>query len=168
MRAIVPGSFDPITLGHVNIVERAAKMFDKVFVVVMNNDSAKYDKTLKSKTYLFTPENRLELVKLSIAHIKNAESIYFDGMLIDVCDELDAYAVVRGIRDAKDLEYELIHAKWNREHNSKVEPIFIPAEEKFNSISSTFVREIIQSGVNFEALEGVLHSDAISYLQKIH
>ena len=168
MRAIVPGSFDPITLGHVNIVERAAKMFEKVYVVVMNNDSAKYDKTLKSKTYLFTPENRLELVKLSIAHIENVEAIYFDGMLIDACDKLDAYAVVRGIRDAKDLEYEFIHAKWNREHNPKVEPIFIPAEDKFNSISSTSVREIIQTGDNFESLGGVLHSDAIAYLQKIH
>ena len=73
MIALIPGSFDPITLGHVDVIERAAKKFDKVFVAVMNNDSAKYDKSLQSKTYLFTPEIRLDLVKLSIAHIENVE-----------------------------------------------------------------------------------------------
>ena len=165
MRAIVPGSFDPITLGHVNIVERAAKMFDKVYVVVMNNDSAKYDKTLMSKTYFFTPESRLELVKLSIAHIDNAEAIYFDGMLIDACDNLDAYAVVRGIRDAKDLEYELIHAKWNREHNDKIEAFFMPADPSFDNISSSMVKKKIQDGSSLEELSGALHPKAIEFLK---
>ena len=165
MNAIVPGSFDPITLGHINIVERASKMFDKVFVAVMNNDSAKYDKSLKSKTYMFEPEERLELVKRSIAHVPNAVAIYYEGMLIDACDELEAYAIVRGVRNAKDMEYELIHANWNRAHNDKVEPMFLPAESKFDCISSTFVREIIENNKNLDELEGKLHPLAIEYLK---
>ncbi len=164
MNALIPGSFDPITLGHINIIERASKMFPKLYVAVMNNDSSKYDKTLKSKTYMFTPEERLELVKRSIAHIENAEAIYFEGMLIDACDKLGAYAVVRGVRNSHDLEYELIHANWNREHNSKIEAVFLPAEPQFDSISSTEVRKIIESGENFHLLCGSLHPNAIEYL----
>lgn len=166
MKALVPGSFDPITLGHVNIAERASKLFDKVYVAVMNNDSSKYDKTLKSKMYMFTPEERVELVRLSISHIKNAEAIYFDGMLIDACDELEAYAVVRGVRNAKDLEYELIHANWNKEHNPKIEPMFIPADPSFDGISSTAVRKIIEENTDLEALKDKLHPDAIEFLKQ--
>lgn len=165
MNALIPGSFDPITLGHVNIIERASKMFNKVYVVVMNNDSAKYDQSLKSKTYLLSAEERLEIVKLSISHIENAEAVYFEGMLIDACDKLDAYAVVRGVRDAKDFEYELIHAKWNREHNEKIEVFLMPAESKFDTVSSTLVRNTIQMRENLDSIEGVLHKDAITYLK---
>lgn len=165
MKALVPGSFDPITLGHVNIAERASRMFDKVYVAVMNNDSSKYDKTLRSKTYMFTPEERVELVRLSISHIENAEAIYYDGMLIDACDELEAYAVIRGVRNAKDLEYEIIHANWNKEHNPKIEPMFIPADPRFDGISSTAVRKIIEDNEDLDALCGKLHPDAIEYLK---
>ncbi len=165
MNALVPGSFDPITLGHVNIIERASKIFSKVYVAVMNNDSSKYDKSLKSKIYMFSPEERLELVRRSVSHIENAEAIYFDGMLIDACDELCAYAVVRGVRNANDLEYELIHANWNRAHNPKVEALFMPADPEFDGVSSTSVRKIIESGDNFDALDGALHPLAIEYLK---
>lgn len=165
MNALIPGSFDPITLGHVNIIERASKMFQKVYVVVMNNDSAKYDKSLKSKTYLLTPMERLEIVKLSIAHIENAEAIYFDGMLIDACDKLDAYAVIRGVRNSHDFEYELIHARWNREHNKKIEVFFLPAEPEFDFISSSMVKEIIRNGDNLNGLADAIHPAAIEYLK---
>ena len=164
MNALIPGSFDPITLGHVNIIERASRMFDKVFVVVMNNDSAKYDNSLKSKTYFLSSDERLEIVRLSIAHIKNAEAVYFDGMLIDACDKLCAHAVVRGIRNSKDFEYESIHAKWNREHNDKIEVLFMPADPKFDNISSSKVKEIITNGDNFDALKDFLNPEAIEYI----
>ncbi len=166
MNAFVPGSFDPITLGHVNIIERASKMFDKVFVVVMNNDSSKYDDTLKSKTYFLSPDERLDVVKLSISHIENAEAVYFDGMLIDACDKLDAHAVVRGVRNSRDFEYELIHARWNMAHNDKIEVFFLPADPEFDSISSSMVREVIESGENFDALKDALHPRAIEYILK--
>ena len=162
--ALIPGSFDPITLGHVNIIERAARMFDKVYVAVMINDSAKYDKTLSSKKYMFDMEERLELARLSVAHIENAEAIARSGMLIDLCDELSVTCIVKGIRNAADLEYEMIHAKWNKAHNERAETLFLPAAEGFGAVSSTEVRRIIESG-DIEALSGIIHENALNYLK---
>ena len=162
--ALIPGSFDPITLGHVNIIERAARMFDKVYVAVMINDSAKYDSSLSSKKYMFSMEERLELARLSVAHIDNAEAIARSGMLIDLCDELKVTCIVKGIRNAADLEYEMIHAKWNKAHNEKAETLFLPADEGLTSVSSTEVRRIIESG-NIDALSGIIHENALNYLK---
>ncbi len=166
MIALIPGSFDPITLGHVNIIERAAKMSDKVYVAVMINDSAKYDKSLSSKQYMFDMEERLELVRLSIAHIENAEAIARSGMLIDLCDELDVTSIVKGIRNAADLEYEMIHAKWNKAHNDRAETMFLPADETLSSVSSTRVRELIISK-DHEALRGIISDKALEHLKRI-
>jgi pantetheine-phosphate adenylyltransferase len=163
--ALIPGSFDPITLGHVNIIERAAKMFDKVVVAVMINDSAKYDKTLSSKQYMFTMEERLEIARLSVSHIENVEVIARSGMIIDLFDELSATAIVKGIRNAADLEYEMIHAKWNKAHNDSAETLFLPADESLTSVSSTRVRELIGSG-DHEALRGIMSDKALEYLKK--
>ena len=127
MIALIPGSFDPITLGHVDIIERTAEKFDKVIVAVMNNDSSKHDKTLSSKTYMFSMETRLALVKLSTEHIENVEVISSSGMLIDLFDEIGADVIVKGIRNEADLSYELIHANWNKAHNGRVETLFLPA-----------------------------------------
>jgi pantetheine-phosphate adenylyltransferase len=143
MNALIPGSYDPITLGHVNIIERAASMFDKIFVAVMNNDSAKYDKTLSSKEYLFTMEQRLQMIKLATAHIGNVVCVASEGRVIDLCDELEISAIIRGIRNENDLKYEMIHAKWNREHNDRAQTLFMPCDESLSSISSTAVRELI-------------------------
>ena len=162
--ALIPGSFDPITLGHVNIIERAASIFDKVYVAVMNNDSSKYAEGLKSKSYMFEMEDRLAIAELSLAHIPNVETIARCGMLIDLCDELGATAIVKGIRNAADLEYEMIHAKWNREHNERAETLFLPADEKLTAVSSTFVREKLKSG-EYAALKGILADGAIEYIK---
>ena len=164
--ALIPGSFDPITLGHVNVIERAARMFDKVYVAVMINDSAKYDKSLSSKQYMFDMETRLSIARLSLAHIENVETIARSGMLIDLCDELSVTAIVKGIRNAADLEYEMIHAKWNKAHNERAETLFLPADEKFASVSSTYVREKLNSG-ELAALEGILAHDAIEYIENL-
>ena len=143
MNALIPGSYDPITLGHVNIIERASSMFDKVFVAVMNNDSAKYDKSLSSKEYLFTMEQRLRMVQLSTTHIDNVVCVASEGRVIDLCDELEISAIIRGIRNENDLKYEMIHAKWNREHNPRAQTLFMPCDESLSSISSTAVRDLI-------------------------
>ena len=164
MNALIPGSFAPITLGHVNIIERAARMFDKVYVAVMNNDSAKHDATLSSKTYTLDIEKRLELVKASVSHISNVEAIFSEGMLIDLCDLIDTHIVVKGIRNGEDLEYEMKHAKWNKEHNPKIETIFLPCDEKLSSISSTLVRKLI-SEKKYSELEGIVAPLAIELLQ---
>ncbi len=164
--ALFPGSFDPLTLGHVNIIERVSPMFDKIYVAVMNNDSSKYDSTLSSKTYMFTPEQRLKIVQLSISHIKNAEAVLYGGMLIDFCDEYDTCATIRGVRNAEDLQYEMIHAKWNREHNPRAEALFVPAEERFDNLSSTKIRKAIAEG-DILLLEGNLSPDALTYIKTI-
>lgn len=162
--ALIPGSFDPITLGHVNIIERTAKMFDKVYVAVMINDSAKYDSSLSSKKYMFSMEERLEIARLSLSHIENVEVIARTGMLIDLVDEIGATAIVKGIRNAADLEYEIIHAKWNKAHNDRAETLFLPADESFNAVSSTAVREIIESG-ELDSLQGIVSDAAIEYMK---
>lgn len=163
--AIVPGSFDPITLGHVNIIERAAKMFDSVCVAVMVNDSSKYSSELSSKSYMLDMEARLETVRLSVSHIPNAEAIASRGMLIDLFDELGAAAVVRGVRDENDLAYEKVHAEWNRAHNPRFEAVFLLADPTLSGVSSTRVRELIAAR-DFAALEGLVPAEAIKYLEK--
>lgn len=166
MVALIPGSYDPITLGHVNIIERAAKIADRVYVAVMNNDSAKHSSVLSSKTYMFSMEERVELVKLSLSHIENVEVVSSCGMLIDLFDELSADVIIKGIRTSADLEYEMIHAKWNKEHNPRLETLFLPADDSLASVSSTLVREYVKKG-EFELLEGIISPKAIEYLQNV-
>lgn len=165
MIALIPGSFDPITLGHVNIIERAAKMSDKVYVAVMNNDSAKHSSVLSSKTYMFDMETREKLVRLSTAHIENVEVITSSGMLIDLFDELSADVIIKGIRTSADLEYEMIHAKWNKEHNPRLETLFLPADESLVAVSSTQVRDLLTEG-KYDELHGILSKGAIECLKE--
>ncbi len=165
MRALIPGSYDPITLGHINVIERAASVFEEVFVAVMNNDSAKYDATLKSKNAAFTIQEREEMARLSLSHLKNVRVLSYTGRLIDLCDELSAYAIVRGIRDAKDFEYEQKHASWNMAHNPKIQVFYMPADARFDIISSTEARDMISRG-EFSALGDMLPSVAVDFLEK--
>ena len=164
MIALIPGSFDPITLGHVDIIERAAVKFDKVYVAVMNNDSSKHDKALSSKTYMFDMQTRLELVRLSTEHIGNVEVVSSCGMLIDLFDELGADVIVKGIRNSADLEYELIHAKWNKAHNLRVETLLLSADERFSTVSSTVVRDYIAHS-KYDELHDVLQARVIEYFK---
>lgn len=166
MRALIPGSYDPITLGHLNIIERAAPMFDKIYVAVMNNDMSKYEHGASSKEYMFTPEQRLEMVRLTISHIKNAEAVLWGGMLIDFCDAYDIVAVIRGVRNAADFEYEAIHARWNREHNPRAQALLMPADDDLCGLSSTKIREAIAKG-ELSALEGSIHPDALTYIKQL-
>ena len=162
--ALIPGSFDPITLGHVNIIERTARMFDKVYVAVMINDSAKYAEGLSSKTYMFDMEERLQMARLSLSHLDNVEAIARSGMLIDLCDELSVTAIVKGVRSEKDFEYEMIHAKWNRQHNERAETLLLPADERFGAVSSTVVRQAIEAG-SYDGLHSVVSESVIDWLK---
>ena len=165
MNALIPGSFAPITLGHVNVIERAARLFDKVYVAVMNNDSSKHDDRLSSKTYSLDIDQRLELVKASVGHIENVEAISSSGMLIDLCDELDTHIIVKGIRNGEDLEYEMIHARWNNKHNPKIETLFLPCDGSTATLSSTLVRSLIAEK-RFDELKGLVAPKAIKLLIK--
>ncbi len=164
MTALIPGSFDPITLGHVNIIERAAKKFSKVYVAVMINDSAEHHEGMQSKTYMFDMDTRAELVRLSVGHIVNVEVVCSSGLLVDLFDELCADVIVKGVRSAADLEYETVHAKWNKAHNSRAETLLLPAAEHLGSVSSTAVREHI-TNKEFDKLCGILSPRAIEYLK---
>lgn len=150
--AIVPGSFDPMTLGHINIIERAALLFDKVFVAVMINST---------KSYMFTAEQRTEIAKRSLAHIDNVEVVFDDGMLADLALRLDACAIVKGIRDDKDYLYEFEMAQYNARRNPQAQTVFLPCDEGAREISSTAVRARLERG---EGIEDIVSSNALEYI----
>lgn len=141
--AIVPGSFDPMTVGHVDIVERAANMFDQVVVAVMIN---------RDKAYRFSMDQRQEMAALSCAHVPNVKVISDEGMLADLAAKLGACAIVKGIRDEKDLVYEQKMAQYNRERNPAAETVFLTCDPRYSSVSSTAVREALKEGRPIDAL----------------
>ncbi|MBQ7293000.1 MAG: pantetheine-phosphate adenylyltransferase [Clostridia bacterium] len=151
--AIVPGSFDPITVGHVDIVERAAKIFDTVVVMVMVN---------REKNYMFSIDKRTQLAKLSCDHLDNVKVLSSEGMLVDVVKELGANAIIKGVRTIKDFKYEQIQAYYNKEHNPQAETLYLPADPKLKRVSSTMVRKMIDGG---KKLDGILMPTAIKMLK---
>ena len=153
--AVIPGSFDPMTTGHINIIERASKLFDKVFVAVMINSS---------KQYLFSQEQRTKIARLSCAHLENVEVIFDDGMLWELALRLDACAIVKGIRDDKDYHYEFKMAQFNSLKNPDAQTVFLPCDEGAREISSTVVRDRLARG---EDISDVVSHDALEYIKSI-
>lgn len=135
--AILPGSYDPITKGHVALIERAARIFPRVVVAVMHNEQ---------KTTLFNADQRKKLAEVSLAHLENCEVIVDDGLLIDLYRRLGASCVVKGLRNAEDLAYETVQANWNRAHLPGFETLYLPAEEDLRAVSSTEVRRRMDVG----------------------
>ena len=153
--AVVPGSFDPMTIGHINIIERASELFDKVFVAVMINDA---------KTYMFTREQRTQIAKLSLSHLENVEVIFDDGMLWELALRLDACAIVKGIRDYKDYQYEFEMAQYNFKKNPNAQTVFLPCDEGAREISSTAVREKLSQG---QSISDIISKNAIEYIYSL-
>lgn len=153
--AVVPGSFDPMTKGHINIIERAATLFDKVFVAVMINNT---------KKYMFSAKERTEIAKISTKHLKNVEVIFDDGMLADLALRLDACAIVKGIRDEKDYLYEFEMAQFNARRNPQAQTVFLPCDEGARNISSTVVRQKIECG---EDISDIVSDNAIEYIKSL-
>lgn len=151
--AIVPGSFDPITVGHVDVIERTAKMFDTVVVMVMVN---------REKQYMFSIDQRTQLAKLSCDHIPNVKVLSSEGMLVDAVNELGANAIVKGVRTIKDFKYEQVQAYWNIEHNPKAETLYLPCDPKLKRVSSTVVRKLIEED---KPLDNILMPTAIKKLK---
>ena len=137
--AILPGSYDPITRGHVALVERASRLFDRVVVAVMQNEE---------KTYTYTAEQRLALVIASVEHVDNCTAIIDHGMLIDLYRRLGASCVVKGLRNERDYLYEEKQAKWNREHCEGFETLYFAADDDLAAVSSTEVRRRLSEGLN--------------------
>ena len=136
--AICPGSFDPITIGHINIISRTAKMFSKVIVVVMINR--------KKPSGLFSPEERVEFIKKCTAGIPNVEVDFYDGLLADYAVEKGAVAIVKGLRVLSDYEDEFKQALTNKKLAKNVETIFMVTDTEYMFLSSSVVKEICSFG----------------------
>ena len=135
--AIYPGSFDPLTNGHLDVVQRAAKLFDRVIVAVAKNEG---------KNPLFTLKERLALVKKAIAHLPNVEADSFDGLLVEYVVSRQAQAIVRGLRAVSDFEFEFQLALMNRKLNENIETIFMMPKDTYTFLSSRIVKEIARLG----------------------
>ena len=136
-RAIYPGSFDPITNGHVDVVERARKLFDEVIVAVANNDE---------KQPLFSLLERLDLLQQTVGKMENVRIAQFHGLLVDFAAAQEASAVIRGLRAVSDFEFEFQMALMNRKLESSVETIFLMPKEEYTYLSSRLVKEIARLG----------------------
>ena len=135
--AIYPGSFDPVTCGHLDIIRRAAGVFDKLIIGVLKN---------QSKKGFFTTEERVAMIDEVTRELKNVEVVSFDGLLVDYCEAKDVKVIVRGIRAVSDFEYELTMAQTNKQLNAKVETLFFATSAEYSFISSSSIREIASFG----------------------
>jgi pantetheine-phosphate adenylyltransferase len=140
--AIYPGSFDPLTNGHLDLIQRAAKLFDRVVVAVARNED---------KRPLFSPNERLSLVKQAVRHLPGVQADTFDGLLIDYVVAQKAQAIVRGLRAVSDFEFEFQLALMNRKLNENIETIFMMPKDTYTFLSSRIVKEIARLGGDVEA-----------------
>jgi pantetheine-phosphate adenylyltransferase len=141
-RAVCPGSFDPVTNGHLDIVRRAAAIFDELVVATGTN---------VSKSRLFDPDERLEMLREVCADLPNVTVMGFTGLIVDFCRELDAQAIVKGLRGGNDYEYELPMAQMNA-HLTGVETVFVPTNASWGYVSSSLVKEVATLGGDVSSL----------------
>lgn len=143
--AVFPGSFDPITLGHFDIVERAYPLFDKIIIAIGQNSQ---------KKYMFSLEQRMDFIKRTFKDFPNIEVDHFEGLTIDYCRSKNVNFILRGLRNPADFEFEKAIAQTNREltQENKVETIFLLTSAGKSFISSSIVREIITFNGNYELL----------------
>lgn len=133
--AIYPGSFDPITNGHLDVINRGRHIFDKVVVAVARNPG---------KDPLFTSEERVELIKENVKNRPNIEVIAFDGLIVDLAEKLNAVALIRGLRAVSDFEHEFQMAQMNRHLDEKIETIFLMPNEQYFFTSSNLVKQVFK------------------------
>ena len=141
---IYPGSFDPVTKGHMDIIERAAKVVDILIVAVLTNPS--------KKSGMFTTEERMEILTESTGHIKNVQIDHFEGLLVDYAKKKEASVIVRGLRAVTDFEYELQMAQINKSLLPEVETIFLVTKAEYSFLSSSSVRELAMFNGKFHNL----------------
>lgn len=135
--AVYPGSFDPVTAGHIDIIDRASKIFDLVYVAVIRNPE---------KEPVFSIEDRVKMLKGALSGRKKIKVDSFGGLLIDYVDKVKATAIVRGLRAVSDFDYEFQMALTNRKMDPKVETIFLMTDYKYSYLSSSLVKEIARFG----------------------
>jgi pantetheine-phosphate adenylyltransferase len=135
--ALYPGSFDPITFGHLDVVDRAARLFGRLIIAVAQN---------AEKSPLFPSQRRIELIRESIGHRPNVEVVSFDGLLVDFARTAGATAIVRGLRAVTDFEYEFQMALMNKTLSPELETVFLTSREAFTYISSRVIKEVARLG----------------------
>lgn len=155
--AVYPGSFDPMTNGHLDILKRAASLFDHVIVGVLVNNS---------KKCLFSPEERVDMINEATHDLENVRVMHFNGLLVDFCDKVGATAVIRGLRAVSDYEYEVQMFAANYKLNPKVETIFLMSQPKYSFLSSSVVKEIAFYGGHIEDMVTPAIADAIKKRMK--
>ena len=133
-KAIFAGSFDPITNGHLDIIERSAKIFDELQIGVLYNPN---------KKGLFNFEERVNLIESCTSHLNNTKVVSFEGLLVDYCKAEGVDSLVRGVRSGADIEYELQMAHMNKELNPDIETIILPTATKYSFISSSLIKEVL-------------------------
>jgi pantetheine-phosphate adenylyltransferase len=134
--AVFPGSFDPITLGHVNVIERSVTLFDEIIIGIGTNTS---------KNYMFSLEQRIAFCKGAVQHLENVRVEQYDGLTIDYCKQVDAHFILRGIRNGGDFEYERSIAHMNKSLHPEIETILIFTDPQYAFIHSTIIREIMKN-----------------------
>jgi pantetheine-phosphate adenylyltransferase len=135
--AVFPGSFDPLTNGHVDIITRGARLFDRIVVAILVN---------LEKAPLFTTSERVDIARSVFASMPNVEVDTFDGLLVDYVDRRKAHVIVRGLRAVSDFEYEFQMALMNRRLNGKIETVFMMPAEQYSYISSRLIKEVFSLG----------------------
>lgn len=132
--AVFPGSFDPMTLGHMDIIERASKLFDKIYVVILENSE---------KQTMFPLGQRLAFLQHSTENIENVECAYYRGLTIEYAKSCGACAIIRGIRSMKDYEYEMDIASVNRHIDASIETILLYSSPQYSYVSSSIIKEMV-------------------------
>ena len=152
--AVYPGSFDPVTNGHIDLIQRSAALFDEVVVAILRNSS---------KTPLFSINERGAMLESAVSGIGNVSITDFSGLLVDFAEQIGASVIIRGIRAISDYEYELQMALINRRLSSRVETVFMLPAETYSFVSSKLIKEIASHG---GALSGLVPEDVENRLRK--
>ncbi|MEG0781661.1 pantetheine-phosphate adenylyltransferase [Carnobacterium sp.] len=152
-KALFPGSFDPLTNGHVDTIQRAAKLFDEVIIAVLTNTS---------KVSLFNSNEKIDLIEKSLQHIENVKVIsHVGGLTIDLAKDLEITAMIRGMRNTLDFEYETNIALMNKQLNEEIETVILLADEKYRFLSSSLIKEVARFGGDISAFVPKVVNEAI-------
>ena len=156
-KVICPGSFDPVTLGHIDIITRASKMFDRVVVGVLNN---------LAKTPMFSTEERIDLLRQATENLDNVEIVGFDGLLADYAREQGITAIVKGLRAVSDFEYEFQQALTNKKLNPELETVFLTSNSDFMYLGSSMLKQVASLGGDISSfVPECVHDEIIKRLR---
>ena len=153
-KAVYPGTFDPVTNGHIDLIQRGAALFDHLYVAILSN---------AEKTPLFSVKERVEMLEEAVKRYRKVSVTTFEGLLVDYAERIGASVIVRGIRAVSDYEYELQMAMMNRNLNGNVETVFLMPSEEFSYLSSTIIKDVAQHG---GPLTEFLHPDVARRLEE--